>query len=174
MRGLLSRIGGRVAAGAGLALLVLTIVAVGRFAGGPAQTTPQQRLNLPSAPAIDPTVGNDGVVAPTTSARPDENVDAALDVAMAFAEAWLRRDLSREAWHQGVAKVSTKDAAALLEGVEPDEVPATKVVGDATVVLRAESFTKVAVPMDAGTLTLTIVQVDEAEWLVAEIDWDRQ
>ncbi len=44
--------------------------------------------------------------------------------------------------------------------------------GDPGVVNQAESYVDIAIPLDAGTLTLTLKATD-GRWLVDGVDWER-
>jgi hypothetical protein len=168
VRWLLSRLGTRVGVALGLVLLIAAAIAIGKLAGDRVETPiarPDQRPLI----TIDPTTGDDGVVDLTPTSRPDSE---AMDVATAFVKAWLRTDLSAEDWRTGVSRVATESLARNLAGVDPTTVPATRQTGQPTVRLQAPTYLRLAVPMDTGTLVLTVFK-DDGEWLVGEVDWEQ-
>ena len=100
MRSLLGRIGLRVGTAIGLAVLVLIVVGIAQLIGGGSRPSVLVPEGQPSM-TVDPTEGDDAEVAPTPTAYPD---DAEIrDATMAFATAWIQRDLTPEAWHAGLA-----------------------------------------------------------------------
>lgn len=102
----------------------------------------------------------------------EELPQEAIDRAVEFAEAWLNPDgYGAQAWHDAISPFLTEETAQAMEGVDPETVPAEAIAGEAT----AEGL-KVGVPMDTGTLTLTMVEGSnpstEHGWLVSAIDWE--
>lgn len=92
----------------------------------------------------------------------------AVDRAVAFTAAWLNPNgYGPTSWHNSIAPYLTAERADLMEGVDPISVPANEIDGEP----EAEG-TKVAIPMDTGTLTLTMVEGPNA-WLVSAIDWEQ-
>ncbi|GAA1660904.1 hypothetical protein GCM10009830_02500 [Glycomyces endophyticus] len=103
----------------------------------------------------------------------EELPEDAVDQAVEFAESWLNPDgFGAQGWHDSIEPYLTIDAAESMEGVDPATVPAEEIVGEAT----AEGM-KVGVPLDTGTLTLTMVEGSnpwtENGWLVSAIDWEQ-
>ncbi|THV30122.1 hypothetical protein [Glycomyces paridis] len=97
----------------------------------------------------------------------------ALNRASAFAEAWLNPyGYGPDGWHDSIAPFLTSDTADLMEGVDPSTVPAEERTGEPTA-----SGSKVAIPMDTGTLTLTMHEGandwTSNGWLVSAIDWEQ-
>jgi hypothetical protein len=169
MRRLLRSVGLRGGLAFGITLLVLAVVLVAKLGRQDSDVAPYIPVIQPTS-TVDPTSGDDAEVVATPTAYPD---DAQVKTAASrFAAAWLRRSLSAQAWHSGLAKLSTKSLAASLEGVDPSGVPATRKTGDPTVTLRTELFAQIAVPMDTGTLRLTLLKQGD-EWLVDGVDWDQ-
>jgi hypothetical protein len=184
VRGLLGRLGVRGGVVVGFLGLVLGIVAIARLAETGPNTQSYSSGTQPKS-AIDPTAGDDGVVGdgvplPTltvTSAVPaavlspypdDGDLTAA---AKAFATAWLRRDLSAKAWHSGIAPLVTESVAQSLDGVDPSNVPANRILGGPKILKRGDLFARVGVPLDTGTLLLELYKHDK-RWLVESVDWE--
>jgi hypothetical protein len=149
-------------------VLVLGVVAVARLAGSPQETQPYS--SGPQATStVDPTAGDDGEV-PIATAYPDDK--AVKDAALAFAKAWLRRDLSAKAWHAGITPLATDSVLQSLEGVDPSTVPASRLMGDPTIVVRTDGFAKVSLLVDTGTLLLDLTKRGTG-WLIESVDWER-
>jgi hypothetical protein len=169
VRSLLGRLGARGGAAVGLIIVVLAVVAIARLVDDGPATPPFNPGAQPSI-TVDPTEGDDGEVAPTPTAYAD---DAELGAAaLTFMSAWLRRELDPPSWHQGIAELATGGLATSLEGVDPVGVPALRMTGSPTIVLRTELFAQVGVPVDTGTVQLTMVK-QGGEWLVDGVDWIR-
>lgn len=171
MRRLLDRIGVRGGVTLGLILLVAAVVAIGRLVGGPTNPPAYEGRPEPSATVTaGPTAADDGAVEVTPSSFAD---DAAVRSAVAaFMAAWLQRGLSPEAWHAAIAPLSTRTLAQSLAGVDPTGVPATRIVGEPTVTRRSEIYAQVSVPVDSGTVQLTVLKMGNS-WLVDGVDWER-
>ena len=97
---------------------------------------------------------------------------AAVDRALAFAEAWLNPDgLDQAAWYQSIAPYLTENRAAAMEQVDPASVPAQSIEGEA-----AAEGSRVSIPMDTGTLILSVSEGANAwtdkDWLISAIDWE--
>jgi hypothetical protein len=143
-------------------------------------------------PASQPALSPDGVVpavSATTSPQPDDGLDEPSQappppstspgapppqtVAIDFARAWLNHtNISAKDWHTAVAKYATKSLADKLDGTDPASVPASKITGDPSMLSLGPSYLDVTIPLDAGTLTLSLESTD-GRWLVAGVDWDR-
>ncbi|MEU6246679.1 hypothetical protein [Glycomyces sp. NPDC047010] len=101
----------------------------------------------------------------TDEELPQEAVDRAAE----FAEAWLNPNgYGAQGWLDSIRPFLTDDTADLMEGVDPETVPATEVAGE-----PAPDGSKVGIPLDTGTLTLTMVEVGGGDWLVSAIDWEQ-
>lgn len=100
---------------------------------------------------------------------PQEAVDRALD----FTRAWLNPyGYGPNGWHDSIAPYLTPAHTELMQGVDPISVPAEEITGEATA-----SGSKVAIPLDTGTLTLTMTEGSNDwtanGWLVSAIDWEQ-
>lgn len=102
-------------------------------------------------------------------ALPQEAVDRSVE----FAEAWLNPNgYSPDGWYDTLVPFLTSDQAELMQGVDPISVPAKEITGD-----PVPEGLKVGIPMDTGTLTLTMTEGSnnstELDWLVSAIDWEQ-
>jgi hypothetical protein len=93
-------------------------------------------------------------------------------VAKSFALAWLHHDgVSPATWLRDVTAYSTASLAAQLAETDPANVPANRVTKDLTVVDNTSDNCVVNVPMDTGTLALTMTTSTNGHWLVDAVDW---
>ena len=171
MRDAMMRLGARGTIILVLLILVAGVVGVARLVGGslPRREPALDAGSATAASTVDPSVGDDGVVATTRPPKDDPAVRAA---ATTFMKAWLRSDLTAARWHDGIAALATKDLADRLDGVDPSGVPASRTTGAAEIVTNQADFAQVDVPVDSGTVTLRLRRTD-GSWLVDAVDWTR-
>ncbi|WP_326549880.1 hypothetical protein [Micromonospora sp. NBC_01813] len=164
----------------GLAILLLVVVVsvvgvgqvVGRVEGadGPLLGNPAPNPAL----TIDPTEGDDGIQSlppepdPVTAA----GADAPETVAVAFATAWLDRELDPDQWHAGLRPYVTEELADKLVGVDPVVVPAERLTGEPALIPYATNLVEVVIEVDSGNLRLRLTGPD-GRWLVDGVDWER-
>jgi hypothetical protein len=115
---------------------------------------------LPPVPELEPTTL-------PVSAAPA----AALQVASRWARAWVRppEGTSSTKWLDGLRSTTTDEYLGVLAGVDPANIPATKVTGAAKAVSVAPRSLRVQVPTDALTLVVTVVDTDTG-WRVSGYD----
>jgi hypothetical protein len=126
-------------------------------AAGPA---PSAEAPLPPVPELEPTTL-------PVSAAPA----AALQVASRWARAWVRPPdgTTSAKWLDGLRTTTTDEYLGVLVGVDPSNIPATKVTGPARALSVAPRSLRVQVPTDALTLVITVVDTD-AGWRVSGYD----
>ncbi len=179
MRQVLRLIGTRYGAALVLVVLIALVVGFGKLLGGGRHAGSYPGPGIVTEPTVATTtspVPDDGDIEPS-SAAPSPSMSpgapAAPSVAVQFARAWLHHTgVTSTQWLQGFAKLSTKSLQDKLTGVDPSQVPANQITGDATVVDRDSSYVDIGIPLDAGTLTLRLV-VTNGRWLVDGVDWQR-
>ncbi|GAA3344362.1 hypothetical protein GCM10020358_47300 [Amorphoplanes nipponensis] len=159
-----------------IAVLVLAIVGVGRiFSDGSTASPLTERVSTGPTATVDPSHDDDGVIVndepppePTTSpgsAEPEA-------VAYAFAAAWVdHKNVSAKTWHNGLVPNATEDLADELNGVDPADVPADRVLGRPQLVPIGDGLVNAVVTVDSGKLTLRMV-APQGRWLVDGVDWD--
>lgn len=159
-----------------IAVLVLAIVGVGRiFSDGTVASPLTETVSDAPIASIDPSHDDDGVIvdddpppSPTTSpgsAEPEA-------VAYAFAAAWVdHKNVSAKTWHNGLVPNATQDLSDELNGVNPADVPADKVIGRPTLVPIGDGLVNAVVTVNSGKLTLRLVAPD-GRWLVDDVDWE--
>lgn len=162
----------------GVALVIVVIIAavvgIGRLFSDGRSTSPSLSGGSP-APAIsinpsddDSVVDSDPPPSPSTSpgrAQPET-------VAYAFASAWCNhKGITPKAWRDRLLPNATKNLADKLNGVDPADVPADRVVGRPSLVPVSATVVNAVVTMDSGKLSLRLVAPD-GHWLVDGIDWD--
>jgi hypothetical protein len=155
-----------------VALVVAATIGIGATNGavslpGGAQPTPSAAAAAPPEPVLLPPVPE---LEPTTlpvSAAPA----AALQVASRWARAWVRPPDGTTAakWLDGLRSTTTDEYLGVLSGVDPGNIPATRVTGAAKAVSVAPRSLRVQVPTDALTLVITVVDTDTG-WRVSGYD----
>jgi hypothetical protein len=156
-----------------LAVLVAATIGIGMTNGsvglpvGARPTSSAATPVPPPEPVLLPPVRE---LEPTTlpvSAAPA----AALQVASRWARAWVRPPDGTTAakWLDGLRSTTTDEYLGVLSGVDPGNIPATKVTGAAKAVSVAPRSLRVQVPTDALTLVITVVDTDTG-WRVSGYD----
>lgn len=108
----------------------------------------------------------------TPSALPPEQAPAqALQVASRWATAWATHPAgtTTESWLAGLRPYTTDEYLTVLTGVDPGNVPATRVTGPAKAVRYSPHSVQVDVPTDALTLRILVIDGDSG-WRVAGHD----
>jgi hypothetical protein len=95
----------------------------------------------------------------------------ALVAAERWTKAWVRPPggTSTKQWLDGLRPLTTDQYLGVLSGVDPENIPATKVTGKAKAVRVADRNVQAEVPTDALTLRILLVE-DENGWEVAGYD----
>jgi hypothetical protein len=103
------------------------------------------------------------------SAAPDE----AIEVAARWAAAWVRPrpGTTDQEWLDGLRATTTDEYLGVLSGVDPSNIPATRVTGEPRPVRVAARSVQVRVPTDELTLLVLVVKTEDG-WRVA--DYDRE
>lgn len=166
--------------GIALILVLLVFIVVGVFRGvAGTRDTPL------AAPALEPSRGasgspaerDDGVAEADVAGKPSPTLaDAAVTEVKAatsgFAAAWLRHTgVTSDQWRGGLTPYATPSLLAKLKGVDPAGVPASRTTGDIRLTVRDTALTVASVPLDAGTLRLTLV-LSGGRWKVDGVDWE--
>jgi hypothetical protein len=101
------------------------------------------------------------------SAAPDE----AIEVAARWAAAWVRprAGTSDQQWLAGLRPTTSDEYFGVLSGVDPSNIPATRVTGEPRPVRVAPRSVQVEVPTDALTLVVLVVETEDG-WRVAGYD----
>jgi len=178
MRQVFRLIGNRYGAALVLVFVIAVVVGFGKLLGGPAHTAPGGYVPGPdTTPDVTfSPVPDDGLIDPSESAAAPSlspGTAPAQTVAVNFAKAWLHHvGVSATDWHNGLTRYSTKALIERLSGVDPAGVPANQMTGDSTIVDQGPSYVDIAIPLDAGTLSLRVIPVD-GRWLVDGVDWQR-
>lgn len=117
---------------------------------------------LPPVAELTPTI------LPLSQAPP-----AALTVASSWATAWATHPVGTTTaqWLAGLRPFTTPEYLGVLGGVDPANVPATRVTGAPKPVLVSPRSVRVEVPTDALTLLLVVVDyTGNGDWRVAAHD----
>lgn len=126
-------------------------------AGRPASPVPTV---LPPVPPLTPS-------SLPLSAAPDP----ALSVAARWAAAWVDHPpgVSPQQWVAGLRPFTTDEYLGVLVGVDPANIPATRVTGEPRATKVAARSVQVEVPTNALTLDVLVVLTDDG-WRVAGYD----
>lgn len=134
----------------------------GVVAGGPSGSTPAPGVPtaLPPVPALEPQA------LPVSQAPP-----AALEVARRWARAWVRPAAGTSAgqWLDGLRPTTTDEYLGVLAAVDPNNVPAGRVIGPPRPTRVAPHSVQVQVQTDGPTLLVLVVDT-ESGWRVAGYD----
>jgi hypothetical protein len=171
----------------GLCLVVVLAVVVGVVAGiGAVRGAPAAGSAIAASPTATPTpqvaTGSRSVaVTPTVlppvpaltpSSLPVSAAPAsALSVAARWAAAWVDhpQGTTAQQWVDGLRPFTTDEYLGVLAGVDPANIPATKVTGAPRAVRVAARSVQVQVPTNALTLLVLVVATEDG-WRVAGYD----
>ena len=97
--------------------------------------------------------------------------DAAVEVAARWAAAWVRprEGTTAQQWLDGLRRTTTDEYLGVLAGVDPGNIPATRVTGEPRPVRVAPRSVQVEVPTDALKLLVLVVRTEDG-WRVAGYD----
>ncbi|WP_214404032.1 hypothetical protein [Pseudonocardia lacus] len=135
---------------------------------GPTTARPSAGATTPSSGTPRSTPGGTSAASPLPlSEAPTE----ALDAAERWAKAWVRpaEDTTARQWLDRLRPLTTEEYIGVLSGVDPENVPATRVTGEPEAVRVADRNVQVEVETDAVTLRILVVDT-EAGWRVAGYD----
>lgn len=160
-----------------LLVAVAVTIGIGMLAGPPRGGLGALPTNDPTArPTSGPGASSSGTagIAPTSAPSPLPLTAApaeALDAAERWARAWVRPEegTSTEEWLDGLRPLTTEEYLGVLGGVDPENIPATRVTGEPEALRVAERNVQVEVPTDALTLRVLVIDTD-AGWRVAGYD----
>ena len=171
-RRILRALGSRYGIAAILLVIVVMVVAVAQATSDPRPGGDRRQGGVVEEPT--PGAPDDGYVdAPTESASSEPATSALPDQAVAdaeaFAQLWMdTEEVSEEQWLDRLRPYATEGTITQLSGVDPANVPATEIIGDATV-----SGPNVTFDTDRGLLTVTMTEENGA-WKVSSIDFEHQ
>lgn len=97
---------------------------------------------------------------------------AALSVAARWSAAWVRPPAGTTAdeWLDGLRSTTTDEYLGVLSGIDPGNIPATRVTGEPRAVRVSPRSVQVEVPTDALTLFVLVVDTGTEGWRVAGYD----
>jgi hypothetical protein len=159
-----------------IAALVLLVVGVGRvFTDGtdrdPVLTNPTAAPTI----SVDPKDDDSIIISepPPTPTKVDPGTAAPEAVAYAFASAWVdHKGVTAKKWYDGLLPHATKNLADKLSGVDPEGVPADRIVGRPALVPVGDGLIDAVVTVDNGQVKLRLVAPD-GRWLVDGVDWEQ-
>lgn len=103
-----------------------------------------------------------------TSAPP---APKALDVATAWAKAWVNHPegVTTEQWLGALRPLTTEEQITVMSTVDPRNIQATEVTGEATVKVSYSISVEVVIPTNAGSLDITVISRPDG-WRVARYE----
>ncbi len=126
----------------------------------------------PATPLPQPTTGQDSLPnlhIPDSETTPSE---PAVELAEQFAQLWARPTVSVQTWWGELVPLCEKGFAERLHTVDPARVPANQVTGPGKPTISRRSYLEVAVPTNAGVLTVHLVlSVADGQWKVSGTEW---
>ena len=166
MRRLFRRVGTRTGVSLVLVVVVAMTVLMARLIDDRRSVAPHRAPA--SVPTVHDTAGDDSADDEEPTAYPDDAT--VLAMARAFAEAWLRPDLSAQEWLDGLRPHATDALIEKLTDVDPSEVPANATLGQPQIQARTESHAEVRIPIAPhDALVLGLVSTEQG-WFVATLD----
>ena len=136
-------------------------------AGGATPTPPAGRPATAATPTVLPPVAPLTPSSLPLSAAPDP----ALAVAARWAAAWVDhpQGVSAQQWVDGLRPFTTDEYLGVLVGVDPANIPASRITGESRATKVAARSVQVEVPTNTLTLDVLVVLTDDG-WRVAGYD----
>jgi hypothetical protein len=175
MRPILRLLGTRYGLAVLMAVLVLAVVGVMRGVAGSNRQTLGAAVEPSHSSSVDPTAGDDSVLAPDSPAPPVTSAGAAEPgtVATDFLKGWLTHDgVTADQWRASFARYATVALRDKLKSTDPAGVPAQRMTGTVVVQDRGSAYVQAAIPVDSGTVRLRLLATN-GRWLVDGVDWER-
>jgi hypothetical protein len=154
--------------------LVLGVVGVGRIF-----TSGEDRSPALNAPPPGPTISidpknDDSIIISEPPTPPSLKPGTAEPetVAYAFASAWVDHETTAKKWLDGLLPHATADLADKLSGVDPEGVPADRIVGRPELVPVSDGLMEAVVAVNSGQVRLRLIAT-EGKWLVDGVDWEQ-
>jgi hypothetical protein len=146
-----------------------TRTAVSTAAQPQGQTPSPGQAGAPAAPPAASTTASAAVT--TTPPAPAPPAPEALDVANAWARAWVNHPdgMTSDEWAAQLAPLTTDEFVPQLRTVDPANIPSTAVTGPATPTSSTGRVVEVDVPTDGAVLHLTVIATP-AGWRVSAYD----
>jgi hypothetical protein len=160
-----------------LALVVAAVAGIGAVttgrgvgtavAAGGATPTPTPGRPAPATPTVLPPVAPLTPSSLPLSAAPDP----ALSVAARWAAAWVNhpQGISALQWVENLRPFTTDEYLGVLVGVDPANIPASRITGEPRATKVAARSVQVEIPTNALTLDVLVVLTDDG-WRVAGYD----
>lgn len=129
-------------------------------AGGSGVSATPTPTMLPPVPELTP-----------EALPPEQASPQALEVARVWASAWVNHPegTTPQQWLAGLRPYTTDEFLGVLANVDPMNIPASRVTGQATPTRAASKSVEVHVPTDTLRLTILVVDTD-AGWKVSRYD----
>ncbi|MFC9431489.1 hypothetical protein [Streptomyces sp. NPDC056987] len=154
-----------------IAVLAVIVVALSTFLGSGSAQEREPDAGPAPAPAYSPAPS----ASPSPSVAPSvaqSDLASALDLAREFVSAWASHPTGPKAWYVGTARFATDRMARKLLSVDHRNIDATKVSGTLRLTdtgSGSDGRTEVAVPTDAGMVSVVLVADGKGGWQVDEL-----
>jgi hypothetical protein len=163
-----------------LAAVVGVVAGAGRFGGtgriGSVVVVPPSVATTAPVPSSPAEVVTPSVLPPVAELTPSSlplgaAPDGALSVAARWSAAWVDHPdgITNQQWVAGLRPFTTDEYLGVLTGVDPANIPATRVTGEPRAVRVAARSVQVEVPTDTLTLVVLVVSTEDG-WRVAGYD----
>lgn len=128
--------------------------------GGSGVSASPTPTTLPPVPALTP-----------RQLPPEQAPKPALEAARVWASAWVNHPdgMTAQQWIAGLRPYTTDEFLGVLAGVDPANVPASRVTGPAVPTRVSPKSVEVTVPTDGVRLTVLVVET-EVGWRVSRYD----
>lgn len=141
---------------------VLLLAVVTRLGGGPAGDGP--------AAVRDSVTGSVTSPSPGAASAPSVVVAPAV-VATRFVTAWAKPRLTIADWYDGILAAGVDEGLAQVLGqTDPTTIPATRIIGPATVIAEGDETAQVTIRTDGPTVLVALTRPAEGSgWVVSNI-----
>ena len=123
----------------------------------------------PAAPSAPDPATVPGTTPPTSAPSWPRGSESVTRLASAFARAWSSSGRSQQEWTAGIQPFVTPALAAGLAQTDPARVPATKVTGEAVLLMASASSAEVRVPTDGGSIVVRLISASSGPWQVSDV-----
>jgi hypothetical protein len=129
--------------------------------------SPSVNRQVPASPSVLPPVPDLTPSSLPVSAAPSP----ALSVAARWTPAWVNhpQGVTAQKWVDGLRPYTTEEYLGVLTGVDPANIPASRVTGEPRALRVAARSVQVEVPTDKLTLNVLVVATEDG-WRVAGYD----
>jgi hypothetical protein len=135
----------------------------GSTGGGPAASRPTGSASASTLPTR--------ITSPPQTPTSAAPAPKALETAILWAKAWVThpQGTTSEQWLNGMRPYTTEEQLAIMATVDPANVPATEVTGQATATTSYTTSVEASVPTNGGPISITVISTPQG-WKVAHYE----